>query len=88
MTSTRKKIRIIKYSSIDAGFHLVAVSLLAWTCHRWLTVIDSTTLRIVLGVVVGLPLSVVLRPIVVPIVYIFISFNRAIVSIIRKELRW
>lgn len=88
MTSTRKKIRIIKYSTIDAGFHLVAVSLVAWTCYRWLPLFEAGSLRIAMGIAIGLPLSVVLRPMIVPIVYIFISFNRAVLSIIRKELGW
>lgn len=88
MTSTRKKIRIIKYSTIDAGFHLVGVSLLAWVCYHWLTMVETGSLRILTGILVGLPLSVALRPIVVPVVYIFIAFNRAVLSIIRKELRW
>jgi hypothetical protein len=88
MTSRRKTYRIIKYSTIDAGFHLVGVSLLVWAAYQWLTVVDAVWIRIALGILVGLPLSVMLRPIVVPVVYIFIAIYRAILSIVRKELNW
>jgi hypothetical protein len=88
MTSRRKTYRIIKYSTIDAGFHLVGVSILAWASYHWLTVVDAGWIRITIGVLVGLPLSVMLRPIVVPVVYIFIAIYRAVMSIVRKELNW
>ncbi len=87
MTSKRKKYRIIKYSTIDAGFHLVAISLLAWASYRWLTMVDYGWMRILIGAAVGLPLSTTIRPIVIPVVYVHIAIFRAIMSIVRKELK-
>ena len=87
MPNKRKTIRIIKYSSIDAGFHLIAVSLLAWASYEWLTPVNAAWLRIVIGIVVGLPLSITIRPILVPVVYVHLAIFRAIMSIIRKELK-
>ncbi len=87
MSSKHKTYRIIKYSSIDAGFHLVAASLLAWASYRWLTVVDAYWLRILIGVAVALPFSITIRPILVPLVYVHIAIFRAIMSIIRKELK-
>ena len=87
MPTNRKTFRVIKYSSIDTGFHLVAVSLAGWACWHWLTIVDAHWLRVLIGAVVALPISIFIRPILVPLVYVHIAIFRAIVSIIRKELK-
>lgn len=87
MPSKSKAFRVIKYSSIDMGFHLAAISLSAWACWHWLTIVDIHWLRALIGGLVALPISIFIRPIVVPIVYVHIAIFRAIMSIIRKELK-
>jgi len=87
MTNKRKTFRVIKYSSIDAGFHIAAISLLGWGSWHWLTFIQSPWLRVLIGVLVAIPLTITIRPLIIPIVYFFISIFRAIMSIVRKELK-